>query len=168
MVHVLGRRHTLGDDHQALPLDGGPDAVEDEAVALTAHVERDESVPRQLRHQRRDDVLVGAAGGHEFHGVQVRRHLVVRVQDPLDLVNLVDQLTGRERRRIAGQDRVGGGEPVQRSEDLDLQVAFLRYRFDDQPRPVDRPRQVGGGLYGTGVRRRQAELPPDPGACSMA
>src|SRR5215208_3152744 len=33
-VDVLGRRDALLDDHQALALDRGPDAVEDEPVAL--------------------------------------------------------------------------------------------------------------------------------------
>src|SRR5215212_3161954 len=38
-VDVLGRRDALLDDHEALAFDCGPDAVEDEPVALAPHVE---------------------------------------------------------------------------------------------------------------------------------
>jgi hypothetical protein len=46
-IDVLGPRHSLVDDYQALTFDRRPDPVEDEPVALSPHMERHEPVQRQ-------------------------------------------------------------------------------------------------------------------------
>src|SRR5918994_4458252 len=51
-VHVLGRRDTFLNDHQALALDRGPDAIEDEPAALSAHPEGHQPVVGDLLHKR--------------------------------------------------------------------------------------------------------------------
>src|SRR5829696_187261 len=84
-VDVLRRRNALLDDHQALALDRGPDAVEDETVALSAHPEGHQPVVGDLLHKSVDDPLVSLAARHQFDSVELRRLLVVGVQHALGM-----------------------------------------------------------------------------------
>jgi hypothetical protein len=124
-VNVLGPHDALLDNHEALALDRGPNAVEDEAVALAPNVEGHEPVLRQLAHQRSDNRLVGSPVRHQLDRRQLGRLLVVRVQDPFWMLHVVDELAARKRRGVAGEDGVGIGEPVELAEDLSLQLQFL-------------------------------------------
>src|SRR5215217_7136007 len=87
-VDVLGRRDTLLDDHQALTLDRGPDAVEDEPVALAAHPEGHQSVLGDLLHKRVDDPLFGLATRHQLNRIEFGRLLIVCVQHALGMLDL--------------------------------------------------------------------------------
>src|SRR5215203_2375200 len=93
-VNVLGRRDTFLDDHEALALDRGPDAVEDEPVALPAHPEGHQPVVGDLLHKRFDDLIVGLAARHQLDRVELRRLLIVGVQHTLGMLDLADHLAG--------------------------------------------------------------------------
>ena len=75
--------------------------------------------------------------------VLLRRHVEVDVQHPFGVVDLVQEQPAGVGRRIAGQDGVGGGQFVELSEDLLLQLEPLGDRLDDQPRVVYRLGEVG-------------------------
>src|SRR5829696_4092918 len=65
-VDVLGSRDAFLDDHQALTLDRGPDAVEDEPVALAPHVEGHQPILWDLLHERLDDTRLCLAARHQL------------------------------------------------------------------------------------------------------
>src|SRR5918993_2594501 len=102
-VHVLRRRDALLDDHQALALDRGPDAVEDEPVALSAHPEGHQPVVGDLLHERVDDPLVGLAARHQFDSVEFWRLLIVCVQHALRILDHTDHLASGYRGGVAAQ-----------------------------------------------------------------
>src|SRR5215216_639042 len=143
-VDVLRRRNALLDDHQALALDRGPDAIEDEPVALAAHPEGHQSVVGELLHERFDDPLLGLAARHQFDSVEFWRLLIVCVQHALGMVDLADHLAGGDGGGVAAQDRVGLSEPVQLAEDLGLDVDPLGHRLDYHPCAGDGLLQVIG------------------------
>src|SRR5215207_1084576 len=145
-VDVLGRRDALLDHHQGLALDRRPDAVEDEPVALVPYAEGHQPVLRDLLHERVDDPVVGLAARHELDRVEFGRLLVVGVQHALGVLDLADHLAGRQRGRVAAQDRVGLGKPVQVTEDLGLDVDPLGHRLDHHPATGDGLLQVVGDL----------------------
>src|SRR5829696_3514271 len=141
-VDVLRRRDSFLDDHQALALDRGPDAVEDEPVALAPHPEGHKPVVGDLLHEHLDDRLVGLAARHELDRVEFWWLLVVCVQHALGVLDLADHPAGGDRGGVAAQNRVGLGEPVQVAEDLGLDVNALGHCLDHHPCASDSLLQV--------------------------
>src|SRR5829696_8974124 len=141
-VDVFGRRDTFLDHHQALALDRGPDAVENEPVALAAHPEGHQPVVGELLHERFDDPLLGLAARHQFDSVELGRLLIVCVQHALGMLDLADHLAGGDGGGVAAQDRVGLGQPVQLAEDLGLDVDSLWHCLDHHPCAGDNLLQV--------------------------
>ena len=78
-VNVLRTGHTFGDHGQRFALDGGPDAIEDEAGALPACLEGVDAELRQDGQQGVEQPAVGLTVGHQVERIDFRWHVKVRV-----------------------------------------------------------------------------------------
>ncbi len=73
---------------------------------------------------------------------QMRRIPEMRADDAFTMRQMTADLGRRDRRTVAGKDRIRRDELLQFGEDLLLERQFLRRRFEDEGRALHRPAQA--------------------------
>src|SRR6267378_3153182 len=93
-IHVLGGGDAVRNDRKRLPLDSGPNPVENEANALTLDVIGFQTKSWQDVHQSFYDFRPGRAARHQFDGVLQRRHIKVSIEYALGARQRPNELAG--------------------------------------------------------------------------
>lgn len=151
-VDVVGRGQPLGQHRQRLALARAPDAVEYEALRLPRHHDGHEADAPHLRRQEGKDLVVRACARHELHHAVARRDVVVRVEEPLRVVEVRCHLGRHEVAGVGRQDAVVGQQVLELREDGHLELERLGQAVDGHPRAFGARVELNVGRFRLGRR----------------